>query len=104
MTAGIAAPRPAAVATRASEIPGATTARLADPCAPMPWNEFMTPITVPNKPMNGHALELRDLQPRRPAHGALGRLEPIAAGLVIVRERVEVVTAPHLVVRGDVEL
>ena len=56
MTAGIAAPRPAAVAIRASEMPGATTARLAEPWAPMPWKAAMTPHTVPNRPMNGVAL------------------------------------------------
>src|SRR2546423_897502 len=56
MTAGMAAPSPAAVATSASEIPGATTARLAEPCAPIPWKEFMTPTTVPKRPMNGQAL------------------------------------------------
>ena len=53
MTAGMAAASPAAVATSASEIPGATTARLAEPLWPIPLKEFMIPHTVPNKPMNG---------------------------------------------------
>src|SRR3954469_22882536 len=34
-------------------MPGATTPRLDDPCAPICWNEFMMPQTVPNRPMNG---------------------------------------------------
>ena len=56
MTAGIAAPRPAAVAMSASEMPGATTARLAEPCWPMPWKAAMMPQTVPKRPMKGVAL------------------------------------------------
>ena len=35
MSAGIAASKPAAVAIKASEIPGATTARLVTPAVPM---------------------------------------------------------------------
>src|SRR5207245_649716 len=64
MTAGIAAPRPAAVAISASEMPGATTARLAEPCWPMPWNAAMMPQTVPKSPMNGAALAVvaKDLE------------------------------------------
>ena len=56
MTAGMAAPRPAAVAMSASEMPGATTARLAEPCCPMPWKAAMTPHTVPKRPMKGAEL------------------------------------------------
>ena len=56
MTAGIAAPRPNAVAINASEMPGATTAREADPCWPMPWKAAMMPHTVPKSPMKGAAL------------------------------------------------
>jgi hypothetical protein len=56
MTAGIAAARPKAVATSAPEMPGATTARLADPCWPIAWKEFMIPTTVPSRPMKGPAL------------------------------------------------
>ena len=56
MVAGIAANRPMAVAISASAIPGATTARLAEPARPMPWKALMIPITVPKRPMNGAAL------------------------------------------------
>ena len=42
-----------AVAIKASEIPGATTDRLATPVAPMPWKEFIIPQTVPKRPTKG---------------------------------------------------
>ena len=54
--AGTATPRPMAVATRASEMPGATVAREADLSMPMEWNEFMMPQTVPNRPIKGAVL------------------------------------------------
>src|SRR6266478_3245887 len=44
---------PAAVVTRASEMPGATARRLAEPAAPKPEKASMMPQTVPNRPMNG---------------------------------------------------
>ncbi len=53
MTAGMAAARPAAVVTRASEIPGATARNVAAPAVPSPWKASMIPQTVPNRPMNG---------------------------------------------------
>ena len=56
MTAGMAAASPAAVAISASEMPGATTARFAEPCVPMLWNDVMMPHTVPKRPMNGAEL------------------------------------------------
>src|SRR4030042_3897702 len=56
MTCGTAAKRPTAVAMRASEIPGATVARLADRVAPMRKKEIMIPQTVPKRPMNGETL------------------------------------------------
>ena len=52
----MAAANPTAVATSASEMPGATTARLADPIWPIPWKEFMIPQTVPKSPINGVVL------------------------------------------------
>ena len=52
----MATAKPAAVAIRASEIPGATTARLAEPLSPIPRKEFMIPQTVPNKPIKGVVL------------------------------------------------
>ena len=55
MTAGIAASRPMAVASSASAIPGATTARLVDFEPAIAWNEVMIPTTVPNRPTNGPA-------------------------------------------------
>ena len=54
----MAAARPAAVAINASEIPGATTARVADPLAPMPLKVSMIPQTVPKSPIKGLALPL----------------------------------------------
>jgi hypothetical protein len=54
--AGIAARRPMAVVTRASEIPGATMARLDEPVRPMSPNASMMPQTVPKRPMNGVTL------------------------------------------------
>src|SRR5580698_3159991 len=53
MTAGIAATRPKAVASSASAMPGATTARLVVCDFEMPIKLFMMPHTVPNSPTNG---------------------------------------------------
>ena len=50
------AAKPAAVAMSASEMPGATTASVAEPLAPMPRNAVIIPQTVPNSPMKGQAL------------------------------------------------
>jgi hypothetical protein len=55
---------PASVAMRASEIPGATTARVADPRAPIPLKVSMIPQTVPNRPMKGLALPVVARNPR----------------------------------------
>ncbi|MNE54307.1 hypothetical protein D3C80_1490780 [compost metagenome] len=52
-TAGIAATRPSAVASKASAIPGATTARLVVWVLAIPMKLFMMPHTVPNRPTNG---------------------------------------------------
>ena len=53
MTAGIAAAKPIAVVIKASAMPGATAARLADPVCAILVNEFIIPQTVPNNPING---------------------------------------------------
>src|SRR5665213_3119127 len=53
MTAGIAATRPIAVASSASAMPGATTARLVVCDFEIPIKLFMMPQTVPNRPTNG---------------------------------------------------
>src|ERR1700733_2988163 len=53
MTAGIAATRPNAVASNASAMPGATTARLVVCDFEIPIKLFMMPQTVPNSPTNG---------------------------------------------------
>src|SRR6266542_14920 len=55
MSAGMAAARPAAVLTRASEMPGATAAIDVDPVWPMARKDCMMPQTVPKRPMKGHA-------------------------------------------------
>ena len=52
-TAGIAATRPMAVASRASAMPGATTARFEVWAWLMPTKLFMMPHTVPNSPTKG---------------------------------------------------
>src|SRR6267154_115575 len=52
-TAGMAAARPNAVASRASAMPGATTARLVVCDCEMPMKLFMMPQTVPNRPTTG---------------------------------------------------
>src|SRR5712671_6197329 len=49
----MAAASPKAVASRASAIPGATTARLVVCDFEMPMKLFMMPHTVPNRPTNG---------------------------------------------------
>lgn len=49
----MAANSPMAVAMSASAMPGATTDRSVDPCAPMFENAVMMPHTVPKSPMNG---------------------------------------------------
>ena len=66
MVAGIAANRPMAVAISASAMPGATTARLAEPARPMPSKALMMPTTVPKSPMKGAALPVvaRNDKPR----------------------------------------
>ncbi|CAH1657327.1 conserved exported hypothetical protein [Hyphomicrobiales bacterium] len=53
ITAGMAATRPMAVASNASAMPGATTARFVVFDFAMPMNEFMMPQTVPNRPTKG---------------------------------------------------
>ncbi len=53
MTAGIAAARPIAVASSASAMPGATTARFVVCDFEIPMNEFMIPHTVPKRPTKG---------------------------------------------------
>src|SRR6266852_4236387 len=53
MSAGIAATRPIAVASSASAMPGATTARLVVCDFEMPIKLFMMPHTVPNSPTKG---------------------------------------------------
>src|SRR5712672_883692 len=53
MTAGIAATSPIAVASSASAMPGATTARLVVCDFEMPIKLFMMPHTVPNRPTKG---------------------------------------------------
>src|SRR5262252_1754682 len=52
-TAGMAAASPSAVASSASAIPGATTARLVVCAFEMPMKLFMMPQTVPNRPTKG---------------------------------------------------
>ena len=54
--AGTATARPMAVATSASEMPGATVASETDLSMPMEWKEFMMPQTVPNRPIKGAVL------------------------------------------------
>ena len=49
----MAAKRPIAVASSASAMPGATTARLVVCALEMPMKLFMMPQTVPNSPMKG---------------------------------------------------
>jgi hypothetical protein len=53
MTAGIAAARPAKVATSASATPGATADRLPLPFVAMPVKALMMPIVVPSRPRSG---------------------------------------------------
>jgi biopolymer transport protein ExbB len=52
-TAGIAAASPKVVASSASAMPGATTARLVVCSFEIPMKLFMMPHTVPNRPTNG---------------------------------------------------
>src|SRR4029450_8314064 len=52
-TAGMAATRPIAVASSASAMPGATTARLVVCAREMPTKLSMMPHTVPNRPTKG---------------------------------------------------
>ena len=53
MTAGIAAAGPNAVASSASAMPGATTAKFVVCDFEMPIKLFMMPHTVPNSPTKG---------------------------------------------------
>ena len=53
MTAGMAARSPAAVLINASEIPGATVAKSAEPWSPISRKASMIPQTVPKRPMKG---------------------------------------------------
>ena len=52
----MAATSPIAVVIRASEMPGATMARLDEPVRPMSPKASMMPHTVPNSPMKGPTL------------------------------------------------
>jgi len=56
MTATIATPRPSAVATSASEMPAATTAKPPVPAIAMLSKDLMMPTTVPRSPINGALL------------------------------------------------
>jgi hypothetical protein len=53
ITAGMAVNNPMAVASNASAMPGATTAKLVVCAFDMPMKLFMIPQTVPNNPLNG---------------------------------------------------
>jgi len=59
-------------------MPGATTARLAEPDAPICWNEFMMPTTVPNRPTNGPELAIvaRNESPRSSRWTSSPRIQP----------------------------
>ena len=52
-TAGIAANNPIPVATKASDMPGATALIVAWVASDNPWNEVMIPHTVPSNPIYG---------------------------------------------------
>ena len=52
----MAAKRPAAVATSASEMPGPMTERLVAPVVLIFWNASRIPQTVPKRPMKGEVL------------------------------------------------
>src|SRR5256885_3047245 len=65
MTAGIAAARPNAVASSASAIPGATTARLVVCDFEIPIKLFMMPHTVPNSPTTGDVAPMVASTPMR---------------------------------------
>src|SRR5271156_2941291 len=72
MTAGIAATRPIAVASSASAIPGATTARFVVCDFEIPMKLFMMPQTAPNRPTNGDVAPMEASNPmpiriRRPS-------------------------------------
>ena len=63
-TAGIAASSPNAVAIKASEMPGATVARLAAPLIPICRNASIIPQTVTNRPIKGAVLPVVARKPR----------------------------------------
>ena len=56
MTATIATPRPNAVATKASDMPAATTANPPVPAIAILSKDLMIPTTVPSRPMKGALL------------------------------------------------
>ena len=58
MEDGIATAIPSAVAIKASEIAGATTASSADPILPIAVKAFIIPMTVPRTPRNGAIFEV----------------------------------------------
>ena len=74
MTAGMAASRPIAVASSASAMPGATTARLVDFEPAIAWNEVMMPTTVPNRPMKGAAEPMVARKPSLPSSRSISRV------------------------------
>ena len=53
ITAGMAANKPIAVATKASDIPGATALMVACVASDNPWKEVIMPHTVPRRPIYG---------------------------------------------------
>ena len=74
MTAGMAASSPIAVASSASAMPGATTARLVDFDPAIAWKEVMMPTTVPNRPMKGADDPMEARKPSRPSSFSISRV------------------------------
>ncbi len=70
-----------AVASSASAMPGATTARLVDFEPAIAWNEVMMPTTVPNRPMKGADDPIEARKPRRPSSRSISRVSASSIAL-----------------------
>ena len=73
ITAGMAATSPVAVASKASAMPGATTARFVVWDFEIPMKLFMMPQTVPNRPTKG---DIEPIVARNPMPCRTARLPP----------------------------
>ena len=70
-----------AVASSASAMPGATTARLVDLEPAIAWNDVMMPTTVPKRPMKGADAPIEARKPSLPSSLSISRVNASSIAL-----------------------